>query len=331
MKGKVHITVRNRRVKYEITVKRNITIIRGNSATGKTTLIEMIRDYNLLGDESGVELLSDRDCTVLEGNLWKEQLAGKKQSVVFVDEGNRFVSSKEFAKEIKQTDNYYVLVTREGLETLPYSVEEIYEIRSSQKYGGLRQVYHEMVPIYSGLKDLARGTYTRVVTEDSNAGFQFFSAICSENGIACTSASGKSNIHKSILQYTQDTVLVIADGAAFGSEMDKVMGVVMFSDNIALYLPESFEWMVLMSDAFFDKDIMAMSANWEEYIDSREFFSWEQYFTFLLSQKTRGTYLQYSKKNINAAYLKGSIKNALMKQVKFMLPPIGTQTDMRVF
>lgn len=42
MKGKYYITVQNKKLRYELEVKRNITIIRGDSATGKTTLIEML-------------------------------------------------------------------------------------------------------------------------------------------------------------------------------------------------------------------------------------------------------------------------------------------------
>lgn len=37
-----HIIVQNKRLRYEFDIKRNITIIRGDSATGKTTLYSMI-------------------------------------------------------------------------------------------------------------------------------------------------------------------------------------------------------------------------------------------------------------------------------------------------
>ena len=40
MKGKYSILVQNNRLRYEFTIYRNITIIRGDSATGKTTLLE---------------------------------------------------------------------------------------------------------------------------------------------------------------------------------------------------------------------------------------------------------------------------------------------------
>lgn len=43
---------------------------------------------------------------------------------------------------------HYVIVSREGLSALPYSVEEIYGIRTSGKYGTLKQSYHEFYRIY---------------------------------------------------------------------------------------------------------------------------------------------------------------------------------------
>lgn len=40
MVGKYDIEVYNKRVHYFLTVKRNITILQGNTATGKTELID---------------------------------------------------------------------------------------------------------------------------------------------------------------------------------------------------------------------------------------------------------------------------------------------------
>ena len=64
MKGKYHITVANEMVKYDFDIRRNITIIKGDSAPGKTTLVEMIREFY----EDGVCLEADPEkafCTVL--------------------------------------------------------------------------------------------------------------------------------------------------------------------------------------------------------------------------------------------------------------------------
>lgn len=43
MKGKHRVIVQNNRLHYEFEIGRNITVILGDSATGKTTLINMLR------------------------------------------------------------------------------------------------------------------------------------------------------------------------------------------------------------------------------------------------------------------------------------------------
>ncbi|HIZ40276.1 MAG TPA: Fis family transcriptional regulator [Candidatus Anaerobutyricum stercoris] len=109
MKGSYRIIVQNKRICYDFEIRRNITIIKGDSATGKTTLIDMIGEYDENGPDSGIDL---------QANI--------KDSIVFIDEGNAFIFTDEFASAIKNTDNYYVIATREGIPSLPYSIEEIY-------------------------------------------------------------------------------------------------------------------------------------------------------------------------------------------------------------
>ncbi len=149
MRGAHHLVVQSAHLKYEMDIVRNITIIQGDSATGKTTLVDMIREYTLNGVDTGISVSCDVSCRVVEGNTWREQLEPIKSSIVFIDEGNKFVASVEFAEVIKNSDNYYVIVTRESLQTLPYSVTEIYGIHSSGKYNSLEPVYHDLYRIYN--------------------------------------------------------------------------------------------------------------------------------------------------------------------------------------
>ena len=148
MKGKYRVVVSTKRLKYDFELHRNLTIIQGDSATGKTTMIDMIREFVNNPSGTPVELVCDKKCFVLEGALWKEQLSGIADSIVFIDEGNEFIKTTEFADEIQKTDNYFVIVTRESLPSLPYSVEEIYGIKTSGKYGTLKQSYHEFYRLY---------------------------------------------------------------------------------------------------------------------------------------------------------------------------------------
>lgn len=115
----------------------------------KTALVDMIREYYENGTDSGIDLSCKKICAVLEGRNWKRNLELFNECIVFIDEGNAFVASKEFAREVQNSDNYFVIVTRESLPSLPYAVNEIYGIRNSGKYGHLRQTYNEMYHIYN--------------------------------------------------------------------------------------------------------------------------------------------------------------------------------------
>lgn len=316
MKGRHRIVVSTKRLKYDFEVRRNLTMIRGDSATGKTTLIDMIRDYVNNPSGTPVNLTCDKKCYVLEGALWKEQLKGITDSIIFIDEGNEFIKSVDFAEEIQKTDNYYVIVTRESLSSLPYSIEEIYGIRTSGKYGTLKQSYHEFYQLY-GVDTYEKSVKPDIIiTEDSNSGYQFFAQICQEKQLDCESMNGKSNVFHYLNIHKDEKILVIADGAAFGSEMDRVLQLINKRKNVALYLPESFEWLVLSSGVLKNNSVVQILKNPSKYIESKEYFSWERFFTAVLIQETKDTYLTYAKKKLNAAYLSDIIKNSILKQMK---------------
>ena len=316
MKGSYQITVSNEAVKYEFTIRRNITIVRGDSATGKTTLVEMIREYYEAGESSGIRLQCECPCRVISGRDWKILLQATKSSVVFIDEDNNFILSNEFAEMARNSDNYYVLVTREGLPNLPYSVEEIYGIRSSGKYAGLRQVYHEFYRIYGHFDTGKEFIPDLVIVEDSNAGYDFFRAMSQAKSYTVISAKGKSNISRLLYEADAERVLIISDGAAFGPEIDRVLKIAGRKKDVAVFLPESFEWLVLTSGAVKHGNIQQILKNPSDYIESRDYFSWERYFTSLLTAITKGSYLQYSKSKINPTYLEGQVSTRILEQIK---------------
>ena len=60
--------------------------------------------------------------------------------MVFIDEGYEEIRSAEFAGAVKNSDNYYVIFNRESLHDLPYSVDEIYEIKTSGKFHTFKKI-----------------------------------------------------------------------------------------------------------------------------------------------------------------------------------------------
>lgn len=311
MTGKYDIRIENRSLVYDFTIRRNLTIIRGDSATGKTTLIEMISAYERDGDESGISLSCRKKCTALTDVRWEENLSQIHDSIVFIDEDYRFVRSQKFAEMAAASDNYYVIVTRDSLYNLPYSASEIYGIHASGKYSDLKKTYNELYRLYGKLPIKDHDHAHGLIIEDSNSGYEFFSKISSSD-MDCISAGGKTRICEAVLSNKNRFCLIVADGAAFGPEMEKIYEMILSGYNIALYLPESFEWLILKSGLIDGNRVRDILEHPEDYIDSRKYFSWERFFTALLVRETDGTYLKYSKDRLSSVYLNDRKKKAIL-------------------
>mgnify|MGYP000269205200 FL=1 len=113
-------------------------------------------------------------------------------------------------------------------------------------------------------------------------------------------------------------ILVIADGAAFGSEIDRVLQVINERKNVALYLPESFEWLIMDADILKDNIVRSILSEPSEYVESKLYFSWERFFTAVLIEQTKDTYLAYAKRKLNPAYLSGTIKESILREMNII-------------
>ena len=307
MKGAHAIHVTGRKTDFKFEVQRSITIVRGDSGTGKTTLYDLIASHTRLGEASGVTIQCEKRCVALVDIDWKNQLSSVEDSIVFIDEGTGFIASKEFATVIQKTDNYYVFFTREDLHELPYSIDEIYRIKTSgKKYHTFERLYKSTDKhIYGRTSVRRRNTtnYDTLITEDSKAGFQFYESRFKGAGVSCESAGNNSGIHKRLKDDHDGRIFVVADGAAFGPEADRVLKLQgLYPSNITVCLPESFEWLLLNSGLVDAADLADVLANTAVHIESREHFSWEQFFADYLKSITQGTPFKYTKGRLPKAY-----------------------------
>ena len=179
-----------------------------------------------------------------------------------------------------------------------------------------RQIYNLFYKIYSETNP-GKILIKSLITEDSQAGFTFFSQVSKTRGIYCESAGGKSNIlgllQKRLLDKEQKETLVIADGAAFGPEMAHISQLLRGNNSIKLYLPESFEWLLLYADIFNKPFIRKRLEEAENYIESEKYFSWERYFTNLLMEETKDSPYLYDKSNLKDFYLQDKVVQKVLK------------------
>ena len=279
MKGKISVSVKNKHISFKLDLERNITIITGDSGTGKTKLLNMVRAYSAEGRSSGVALKCDRPCVVLEGMNWEIQLASIRESVVFIEESTKFLPTYDFAAAIQNTDNYYVFITREPLPQIPYSMDAIKKIVKNGKNPKIEKIYSNV-----GITDITAKKYDVMIVEDGKTGYQFFSEAARIRKGSCISANGKSNILTELHRQKAVRILVIADAASLGPEIREIIHFIRAdAAEIDLFLPESFEWLLLRSAIFAGHaDIQKILEDPIAYIECKEFFNWERFFTHLL-------------------------------------------------
>ena len=319
MVGKHRVQIGDNTVRYDFVLSRNITIIRGDSGTGKTTLYNLVQEVNQK-QNSGIQLNCDCGCYALTDFDWEEVIKRHPKSIIFVDENFGWMRSEKFASIVNSADNYFVLITRAYLSMLAYSIKEVYSMHVSGKYVTLNNEYeialNELKNVYNQTMSFPQECITPdyVLCEDSNSGYELFHALTDKLSSECHSASGKSNIPECLLNFENDkTYLVIVDGAAFGSEMGATTRYMIQHENCYLYAPESFEWLLLKVMFSKDPNIYRILKNPSDYAESTKYLSWERYFTHVLEDHTRGTDLEYHKKKLNKQYLYAKAMNTISK------------------
>lgn len=298
MKGKYTIVIRNNVLRYEITINRNITILKGKSATGKSTLYNLFVQLKKRGSKSGIHCNMTDKIDILDSsedwNYLQFKLKECRGKIFISDEGNTFIGTPEFAKLIQQSDNYFIFITRSSrLNYLTYSVNSIYEL-GSEKRGNITVT--KMFPMYPNMNT---NFYPDIiVSEDSNSGKQMLEMLYRDCQVI--SASGKDNVAKCVkdlIYNNQDSkIYVVVDGAAFGNCIAKIIALI--SRNVLVFAPESFEFLLLHEQGF-QRYLTDELVNTEKYCDSLEFVSWEQYFTKLLTSICKDMHISYSKSRLH--------------------------------
>ena len=297
MFGDFEFRLNSRNADYRFTVKRKITRITGQSAAGKSELCRLItagrnpRAGITVTCPYPVRVFDDSQffsiAAVIEkmnskyknhngreyGDALRDALSFYDNILFFADESLECMNSHEFSVFCKYTDTFFVLISRAAFKHLPYSFTEIYEMRASGRF-------HTLEPVYPASDFLVFDDTKQIVTEDSNSAFQFMQAFHDD----VISAKGKS----SILNVISDSQCILADGAAFGPEMDLVTGYIRENRlNVRLFLPESFEFLLLKALIKEERCDAAMR-NLYDKIDGL-FFSWEHYFTRRLTEIGRAS------------------------------------------
>lgn len=304
------LTERNHNLTYRLVLDRQVTILKGNSGTGKSTLYNLaLKLRKTKGADNSLHCNLLDKLTFLEAEDWDEQIKKRHNRIFLVDEfESRTVASKAFAEAVTHSDNYFLIISRSGcLNYLTYSVNSVYELQAT-KTG--KETIDSFVSRYVNTSQSIKPDY--VVTEDEKAGYQMYANILN---CPVVSAKGKDKVFDTVkpLLDSGNTVFVIADGAAFGAGITRLFP--MFSGkDLFVFTPECFEWLVLTYSKFKHLLDEGFYEPWN-YCDTKKYISYEPYYYDILKRLCAGLNMKYDKSNLpsglNSASMQSHIKSCL--------------------
>ena len=256
--GRHHVTIITPELEYDFSINSKLSFIIGDSASGKTTLYELVNSY-INSKNLDIEISSDLTPTLLTKADWDDKKYPDNK-LVFIEEGGGFIQTLQFSEFVKYSNNYFVIIDRTDLKQLAFSYKNIYKISSvNNKY--------YLVPAYDFDYIInSNQCFTEVYTEDTNSGKEFFDFVL-ETG--CKSTEGKDNIQSYILDFKSrknEYPLFIMDGCGVGSCIQSIYLEVLES-NSSILLIDSFEYLLLKADLFdgYKSNLKDIMSNLDEY------------------------------------------------------------------
>lgn len=281
MKGKYTISITARKAEYILEIERKITVIKGRSGTGKSSVLRLLRDFLELGAGSGVRVVKSCEVCLMvlqNSSPWEDILAELSGAIVFIDEDVRYLYSEAFQKALWHADIYAVIISRSGLFTaLPYAVKSIYALHTEKR---AKSTITRMYELYE--EHHTEGDFDCVLTEDSGSGLDMARLAFGERA---ASAGGNSSVLSAVLKSNSSSMCVIVDGSAFGGFIEPVLKAIALKERALIAAPESFEYL-LLGLVVIKKYLADELIRTYDYCDSKKYISYERYYTALLEKVT---------------------------------------------
>lgn len=257
------LEVKSKRLSYEITIHGKYTIISGDSGTGKTTLFNMVTDH-VLGNKA-IKISCDKSVIALANNFVGNELENYKECLIIIDEYNLLLKRHGAASLLKNSDNYFVIITRKKLDYLPVSIDNYYRFENKGKLNVARSIFPRFhVKKFRGIKC--------IVTEDSVSGAAFFREYFPD--VAVLSAHSKSEMPNYLKKNftTLNGVLIVYDAAAFAFSAKELFET-LEGHSVDVFDWESYENYILRNVPFLEvynqNDMDCYSESLEQFSEER--------------------------------------------------------------
>ena len=255
-------------IRYEFTLKRQFTIVCGDSGTGKTVLRDFIQMHFTEKDNDRVkivitpefnassvpvaraiteDLLSVRESgdTHDDGSYKLKWSKKPRNKIIFVDEDYAYLRGIGFAAATNYTDAYYVVLARDT-RVAEYLNNSVWDFIHFKEVGN-ETIVNKAFKMYNEYNGII-GNYDEVLHEDSTTGKEICAKALSE---VVESVYGNINIVQNVEERPRSTILMIADGANFSNILSEIIDTSEECLNtVYLLLPESTEYVLLHNKLF---------------------------------------------------------------------------------
>ena len=141
----IQIDLATRHIQYKLSLIDKFTIVRGDSATGKTSLFELIQDY--VTDSTTVRCNGYKKLFAIPDSSHLDDLYSrlKKTDYVYImDEKCAALHESGFESALSDSNNYFIIITRKSdFRNLPISRDSIVQICSSGKFHTFEPYFSE--------------------------------------------------------------------------------------------------------------------------------------------------------------------------------------------
>lgn len=289
-------------IRYEFTLKRQFTIVCGDSGTGKTVLRDFIQMHFTEKDNGRLkivitpefnassvpvaraiteDLLSVRESgdTHDDGSYKLKWSKKPRNKIIFVDEDYAYLRGIGFAAATNYTDAYYVVLARDT-RVAEYLNNSVWDFIHFKEVGN-ETIVNKAFKMYNEYNGII-GNYDEVLHEDSTTGKEICAKALSE---VVESVYGNINIVQNVEERPRSTILMIADGANFSNILSEIIDTSEECLNtVYLLLPESTEYVLLHNKLFStDSNVIDSINNPSLVCDTTKYISYERMYEDIIT------------------------------------------------
>lgn len=281
------LRIRYKEYDVNLELRNKITLLRGDSATGKTKLVELIAAIDSLGRTDIIE--SSRDIIPLGPKNTGPFLDNK---IYITDEVNSS-TSVDFARNIKECNSNFIIINRDSLYSLNYGALDIYAMT---KVNGKIKAFKKYENIEN--KDIFNRDAQNLI-EDSRSGYQFYDSILKD----VKSTNGASNIIDNISKNRIQNIIL--DEFSIGPYFDDIEKL-SNENGIGIVLQGSFEDLL-------NKSLFQVT---ETEYTLRNVSGLEQSAEIKCKNNFEGIYKSYNKSKLNNWILEKPQKDVILEKLQ---------------